>query len=89
MDINILGITGVSAIVIICLLIGMAVKNTTIDNKWIPTIVGVSGAVLGVVGMYVMPDFPASDILTAIAIGIVSGLGSTGVHQAVKQLEVE
>ena len=33
-----------------------------------------------------MPDFPAGDQLTAIAVGIVSGLSATGVNQIYKQL---
>ena len=36
--------------------------------------------------MYIMPDFPAGDIITAIAVGIVSGLAATGAHQIYKQL---
>ena len=70
----------------ICYLIGMAVKATAIENKWIPIIVGVSGGVLGVVGMLIMADFPATDYLTAVAVGIVSGLASTGVNQIAKQM---
>ena len=85
MDISSLGITGVTAITVICLLIGQAVKATKIDNSWIPIVCGVSGLILGVVGMFVMPDFPASDYLTAAAIGIVSGFAATGVNQALKQ----
>ncbi len=85
MDISSLGITGVTAITVICLLIGQAVKATKIDNSWIPIVCGVSGLILGVVGMFVMPAFPASDYLTAAAIGIVSGFAATGVNQALKQ----
>ena len=44
------------------------------------------GAVLGVVGMYTIKEFPAQDVLNAIAIGIASGLASTGVNQITKQL---
>lgn len=78
----------VLAIVVICYLIGLGVKQIpTIKDELIPVIVGVAGGILGVVGMYVMPDFPASDVLNAIAIGIVSGLASTGVNQAYKQLK--
>ena len=51
-----------------------------------PVISGLLGAVLGVVGMYIMPDYPATDVLTAIAVGIVSGLAATGVNQIYKQL---
>ena len=32
-----------------------------------------------------MPDFPAPDALTAVAVGIVSGLAATGAHQIYKQ----
>ena len=86
MDISSLGIAGVAVITVICYLIGQAVKATAIENKWIPIIVGASGGVLGVVGMKVMADFPATDYLTAIAVGIVSGLASTGVNQIAKQM---
>ena len=86
MDISTFGIASVAVITVICYLIGMAVKATDIENKWIPIIVGVSGGVLGVVGMFLMDDFPAADYLTAVAVGIVSGLASTGVNQIAKQM---
>lgn len=38
-------------------------------------------------GLYLgLPDFPAHDPLTALAVGIVSGLAATGINQAAKQL---
>ena len=86
MDISGFGIASVAVITVICYLIGMAVKATAIENKWIPILVGVSGGVLGVVGMLIMADFPATDYLTAVAVGIVSGLASTGVNQIAKQM---
>lgn len=86
MDISSLGITGVAAITVICLLIGQGVKASGLDNKFIPIICGVCGAVLGVVGMSLMPDFPATDYITAAAVGIVSGLAATGANQVIKQL---
>lgn len=82
---NIMSTGTVLAIVVICYLIGLGVKVSPIKDELIPVIVGVCGGILGVVGMYVMPDFPASDILNAIAIGITSGLASTGVNQIYKQ----
>ena len=86
MDISTMGT--VLAIVVITYLIGLAAKRmNAIDDEWIPVIVGVSGGILGVIGMYVIPDFPAHDMLNAIAVGIVSGLASTGVNQAYKQLK--
>lgn len=86
MDISSLGITGVAAITVICLLIGQGVKASGLDNKWIPITCGVCGGVLGVLGMFIMPDFPATDYITAAAVGIVSGLAATGLNQVVKQL---
>ncbi|MEE1079516.1 MAG: phage holin family protein [Agathobacter sp.] len=80
------GIASVAAITVICLLVAQGIKATSIDNKWLPVICGVLGGVLGVVGMYVMPDFPSNDIITSIAVGIVSGLAATGVNQVYKQL---
>lgn len=89
MDISSLGITGVAAITIICFLVGQVVKATGLDNKWIPIICGVCGAALGIVGMYIMPDFPSTDYLTSAAVGIVSGLAATGANQVYKQLTKE
>lgn len=77
----------IASITMICLLVGMGVKSSKLDSKWIPCIVGALGGLLGVAAMYVMPDFPASDPLTAFAIGIASGFASTGAHQAVKQIK--
>lgn len=78
------GVVSVVGITVVCYLIGMVAKATTIDNKWIPVIVGVAGAILGVVGMYVITDFPATDVINALAVGIVSGLASTGADQIKK-----
>ena len=86
MDISIFGIAGVAAITVICYLIGQGVKASGLDNKWIPVIVGACGGVQGVARMFLMADFPAGDVLTAAAVGIVSGLAATGVDQAGKQL---
>lgn len=80
------GIAGVAAITVIAWLIGEIVKNTGLDNKWIPVICGLSGAILGILGMNMMPDFPAQDYITAAAVGIASGLAATGFHLVVKQL---
>lgn len=81
------GAVTVVSIVVICYLIGMIVKTSPLKDEWIPVIVGVCGGILGVVGMYVIPDFPAHDILNAIAVGITSGLASTGANQVYKQLK--
>lgn len=84
------GIASVAAITVIAYLIGELVKATGLDNKWIPIICGAAGGVLGVVAMLSgVPDFPAGDYITAVAVGIVSGLAATGVNQAAKQLKSE
>lgn len=82
------GIASVAAITVIAYLVGMAAKDVTIvEDKWIPVIVGVTGMILGVASLYVMPDFPAKDVINAAAIGIVSGLAATGINQIGKQLQ--
>lgn len=82
------GIASVAAITVIAYLVGMAAKDVTIvEDKWIPVVVGVTGMILGVAGLYVMPDFPAKDVINAAAIGIVSGLAATGINQIGKQLQ--
>ena len=42
-----------------------------------------------ILGMFIMPEFPASDYLTAAAVGIVSGLAATGINQVYKQMTKE
>lgn len=81
-----MGIASVAAITVICYLVGAGIKASGLDSKWIPVIVGVVGGVLGVLGLRFMPDFPASDVITAVSVGIVSGLAATGANQVVKQL---
>lgn len=81
MDLSTFGIAGVAVITVICYLIGQTVKASGLDNKWIPIIVGASGGALGIAGMLMIAEFPANDYLTAVAVGIVSGLAATGVNQ--------
>ena len=57
-----------------------------VKDEVIPVVCGVTGGILGVAGMYLIPEFPAGDVINAAAIGIVSGLASTGVHQVIKQV---
>ena len=87
---EILGIMAIPAIVIICFLMAEFIKAMDkIDNKWLPLFCGTFGGCLGVVAMFIMPDYPAHDYISAIAIGIVSGLAATGAHQVYKQLTKE
>jgi ribonucleotide monophosphatase NagD (HAD superfamily) len=76
------------AIIVICYLVGLGAKIVPqVKDNYIPVIVGVIGGMLGVAGMYVIPDFPAHDVMTAVAVGIMSGLASTGVNQIYKQVK--
>ena len=81
------GMASVAAITVIAYVIGLTVKASGINNKWIPILCALCGGVLGIVGMFVMPDFPAGDVITAGAVGIVSGLAATGADQMVKQMK--
>lgn len=75
------------AIVIIAYLVGITAKvNPRITDKWIPPIVGITGGICGFIGFYLVPGFPADNILNAVATGIIAGLASTGVNQTYKQL---
>ena len=82
-----LGIASVAAITVICYLAGMVCKaSEKVKDEFIPVVCGVAGGILGVAGMYLMPDFPASDVINAVASGIVSGLAATGANQVLKQV---
>lgn len=83
------GIASVAAITVIVYIVGMIVKASPLADKWIPAICGVVGGVLGIAGMFTMPEFPAQDVISAFAVGIVSGLASTGADQMVKQMRKE
>ena len=82
------GIASVAAITVICYLVGLIVKATPYNNNAIiPVVCGLAGGLLGVACLALaVPDFPASDPVTAVAVGIVSGLAATGINQAAKQL---
>lgn len=83
---ELMGMTSVAAITVIAYIVGLVVRATGLDNKWIPVICGVCGGALGVAALSLMPEFPAGDYITAVAVGIVSGLAATGIDQAGKQL---
>lgn len=85
------GIMSVAAITVVCYLVGMVVKAIPhVEDKFIPIACGVCGAVLGPLALYLgVADFPATDYMTAVAVGIVSGLAATGINQVGKQLAKE
>ena len=65
----------------ICLCVGVVIKSSIpkIDNKYIPLVMAVLGVLLNVwMNMQVSPEIVLG--------GLVSGLGSTGLHQAYKNL---
>ena len=82
-----MGMAGVAAISVIAWLVGETVKLTPLDNRWIPVICGFCGGLLGLAGMYTMPEFPAADLMSAAAVGIVSGLAATGADQIGRQMK--
>ena len=83
---NVLGIPTCVVVVALAYFAGIVVKNIeAINDKWSPVICGAVGAPLGVLAWRVVPDFPATDYMTAIAVGIMSGLTATGINQIVKQ----
>ena len=77
------GIASVAGITVICYLMGLIVKNLPLNNKWIPSLAGLLGGILGLVGWRFMPGFPAGDVLTALSVA------ATGVHEAGCQLTRE
>ena len=75
-----------AAITGICYFVGLIFKSLPFKDEIIPIACGVSGAILGIIAFEIgMADFPANDAITAVWIGISSGLAATGAHQAVKQ----
>ena len=81
MEINFLNNYAVPVIVGICLCVGYVIKTSfsSIDNKYIPLIMVILGVALNIwINMNVTPEI--------ILAGMFSGLASTGLHQAFKQL---
>lgn len=83
-------IVSVPAIVVICYLIGIGLKavgNETLD-KFIPTLCGICGAILGLATFLTIPEvIVGNNWLSAVATGAVSGLAATGINQIYKQLK--
>ncbi len=76
----------VPAITVICYLVTAAIKLTKLNNRFLPVISGVTGGLLGILGLYIIPQFPANNLISAFAVGIASGLAATGANQIIKQL---
>ncbi len=58
--------------------------------KYIPLIVGIAGGMIGLSMVYISPELILTkNPYTATAIGIVSGLASTGTNELIKQIKGE
>ena len=80
---------GIPAIVVISYMITETFKMF-INNKYLPVVAGISGGILGVLSFVLQIDImPATDIFSALAIGIISGLAATGSNQIIKQIKSE
>ena len=79
MDLSFIKEMYVPAILAICLVVGYIMKKfMPTDNKWIPLTVTILGAILGVISSGLTVD--------AVASGLITGLASTGLHQAFTQI---
>ena len=82
----------IPVITIICYLLGEFFKLVVLKKKtrfkYIPVIVGGIGGALGLIIYFVSPEllFNTTNPFVAVAIGIVSGLASTGGNELVKQI---
>lgn len=83
------GIAGVTGITVICYLCGLGVRLSPWDNRYIPLLCGLTGGALGALGLQLMANFPAGNIIDAVAVGIASGLAATGADQMIKQLAAD
>ncbi len=79
-----IGVTCVS-IMVISYLVGEVLSALKVPDTWIPAAIGAIGGVLGVACMYLIPDFPANNVMSAISVGIVSSWSATGLDQTIRQ----
>ena len=78
---------GIPAIVVISYMITETFKMF-INKKYLPIVAGISGCALGILAYVLQINImPTGDIITAAAIGIISGLAATGSNQIFKQLK--
>lgn len=82
MDISFITENYIPIVVVACLIIGYCIKHISwleaVTNEYIPTILAVTGAILGCVAGGIS--------LETIVYGALSGLASTGLHQAFTKL---
>ena len=85
MDFSLFGILANPGLMVLCYVAGMAVKASKINDDFIPVICAVVGMILGPVAYFIIPEFPATDPMTAVIIGAVSGLAAVGANQIAKK----
>ena len=80
-DMNYFNTLALPMVVAACLIIGYILKKWVkdVDNKYIPTILAIMGGVLACI-------VKSEVSVEVIVAGSFSGLASTGLHQAFKQL---
>ena len=81
MELNFITEMYIPVVMALCLVVGYILKHwiDDVDNKWIPTVLVVLGAAAACVAQMEV----SLDIIVA---GAVTGLASTGLHQAFKQV---
>ncbi len=80
MDLGFITNLYIPVVLVICLCVGVVFKYWfPTDNKYIPTLMLVLGAILGCIANQGID-------LQSVAAGAVTGLASTGLHQVFKQL---
>lgn len=81
MDLNFISEMYIPLVIALCLVVGYILKHwiKDVDNKYIPTILVILGGISACLSQM--------DIsLELIVSGMLSGLASTGLHQAFKQI---
>lgn len=81
MDLTFITKLYIPIVMVICLCVGYILKHWVkdVDNKVIPTVVAIFGGILACLT-------ERSITVELIASGMVTGLASTGLHQAFKQI---
>ena len=87
MELNFLSDYYIPVVLVACLIVGYCIKHVTwldkVANEYIPTILAVLGAVLAVISAY-LGKSPIT--LETVVYGTLTGLASTGLHQAFTQI---
>ena len=83
MDLSTLNTYLIPIVVIACLIVGYCIKHISwldkVSNEYIPAVLAVLGAVLGCIAN-------GNITLESVVFGALSGLASTGLHQAFTQI---